>query len=296
MRVIEQLCRQIRLGQVNHVRSPINFYDEMADTLGKTLASNKQISKIYLNLFKITKKHEPLLNFIASSRRLKHITIDGDKKDSLLTPSQITCEYLKAISLSRTIKHVNFQSLELHPDNLIDLLTSKAPVQILEILDCRLHYGTLQNINRVATAFSSNSTIETLSYQSQRNQFVKIKRLVEDPELLRLKLDSSKDQLLQCFVRGLPRHPKVRNLVLDMPQHRHYRRLDEIHLQLLQAIAENTSVQNIMWRNTGFNRNERQQIQEYLERNKSLPTTERPAEVTVEEVLHGNHLLTTYQS
>jgi hypothetical protein len=293
MRVIEQLCRQIRLGQVHHVRSPINFYDEMADTLGKTLANNQQITKIYLNLFKITKKHESLLDFIASSRRLKQVTIDGDKKDSLLVSSKITSEYLKAISLSRTIKRVTFQSLELHPVNLVDLFSCKAPLQLLEILDCRLHYGTLHNINKVARAFASNTTIECLSYQSPRNQFIKRKRLLEDPELLHLKMDSSKDQLLQCFVRGLPRHPMVRHLVLDMPQHRHYRRMDEIHLQLLQAIAENTSVQKILWRNTGYNRDERTQIHEYLERNKSLATTELPAEVTVEEVLHGNQLLKT---
>jgi hypothetical protein len=287
------LPKAVRVRKVFHLKTPNRFSDHAAFMLGKTLVKDKTLTSLEICLNRLSQTHQQLLDCITLSRRLEQITLKGSRLGKILVPGKIASDFLEAISMSRNIHQITLYKLEIKPNSLIQLLTSKSlPIRKLEILDSDFHHASPKNPQGIASALGQHRTIETIAYRAFRSTKAQLAQVLNRPQLISsssLTVPNASsasyshthgtipprkdppDYLFQSVVQGLPSQSTVRKLILDL-------RKDDIETfhKLHKALETNTSITKIVWNQPSssaslpYSKSELEQIQGYLERNQQL--------------------------
>jgi hypothetical protein len=296
--------KAVRVRKVFHLKTPSRFSDHAAFMLGKTLLKDKTLTSLEMNLNRLSQTHQQLLDCITLNRRLEQITLKGHRFGKILVPGKISSDFLEAISMSRTIHQITMYKLEIKPDSLVQLLTSKSlPIRKLEILDSDLYHACPKNPEGIAAALAQHPTIETIAYRAYRSTKAQLAQLLNRPQIIASPSFSSQpenndtvperdppDFLFRSIVKGLPSQSTVRKLILDL------RKDDMETFQLLhKALETNTSITKIVWNQPSsssssssmnslpYSESEFEQIQGYLERNQQLLREQDPQSLWLPE-------------
>lgn len=290
---MHRLCRLIRENALSRVVTPSGLDDKFAPGLGRALLyslnrnqSNNEnephptsaVKSLVIHLHRLSRLEcfQDVLTFIQTSNSLERLTLVGPKHGKELVDFTVTQHFLDALSninkesssSSSSVTQINMVRLQLKASRFIQMLRTNRKIAILQILDSALQRTNPREIQEITQALVQ-SNIQNIRYRTFLSRRIKIKTLLENPQVIGAKTDSYSDKILVAIINSLPLIESLEHLSLNLHYHQHYKNLDNLHFDMIQAFEENRSLTSVHLDQTGFSESERQLIQGFMQRNQS---------------------------